>query len=375
MDFNLTDSQLLLQRSVKEFTKQEIEPRACEIDETGKLPDDLIGKMADINLPGMVFPAGYGGISASCMDTVLAIEQIAYSGSGAWWLVAFTNSIPECILESGTGDQKNKYLPAICDGDIYPSIQFTEEETGSDPDALTTTASFDDGCHVINGVKRFSTFGARKGFAITYAKDAMGRCNAYIIEKYTPGYTTSEIYSLMGGGGIEAVDVYLDNVRVPEENMLGKPGDGLNILQSWIAVEKIQQCGACIGIAQAALDEARRYAKNRMVKNKPMAALLTIRSVMADMHAKLEAMRWLTYRSAFLRDQDAPNWKVEAAAAKIFVVPTALQVVDAARQIHGAYGYSKEYKIERLYRAIAGASAIAVSLDINRTIVGSAALK
>ncbi len=375
MEFNLTDEQILLQKTVKEFTQGEIEPRAGQIDKEGKLPDDLIKSMAEINLHGMVLPREFGGGDASTVDCVLAIEQISYSGTGSWMLVGFTNSIPECILKFGSENQKKKFLKPVCEGSVYPSIQFTEANTGSDPGALDTKAVPAGDNYVINGMKRFSTFGARDGFAVLYARDETGKCSAFIIEKNVGGYSTGINYDLMGGGGIEATDVYLTNLNVPEENILGTKGNGSKILFHWIADEKIQQCGACVGIAQAALDESIKFSRSRMIRGKPQSSLLTIRSMLADMHAKLQAARWLTYRSAFLKDNGSPNWITEAASTKIFVAPAAMEIVETARQIHGAYGYTKEFKIERLYRAIAGASAIAVSLDINRVIVSSALIK
>jgi len=371
MDFDFTEEQILLQHSLREFTKSEIEPLADQIDRQGKLPDDLLKKMSMINLPGMIFPPKYGGTGAGSLNCIMAIEQISYSGTGAWWLAAFTNSIPECIIRFGTDEQKRKYLTPVCDGTVYPSIQFTEENTGSDPEALITTAFPRGSYYVINGMKRFSTFGARPGYAILYAKDETDECTAFIVNKYSKGYSTSNNYDLTGGGGIETVDVFFKDLMVPEEDLLGSKGDGFNILLYWIAYEKIQQCAACLGIAQAALDEARKYARSRMVKGKSMAKLLTIRSTLAEMYSRLQAARWLTYRTAFLKDSDAPDWMTEAAAAKLFVVPATMQLVEMARQIHGAYGYTKELKIERLYRAIAGASVIAVGLDINRSIVSA----
>ncbi|MDY6967651.1 MAG: acyl-CoA dehydrogenase family protein [Spirochaetota bacterium] len=375
MDFNLSNEQLLLQKTIGEFTKREIEPRASEIDRSLKLPDDLINKMSQLNLQGMTIPQEYGGGGLSYIDCILAIEQISYSGTGVWWFVAFTNSIPGSIIQYGTEEQKDKYLYSIFESNSIPSIQFTEADTGSDPDALTTNVISSDDHFIINGTKRFSTFGSRDGFAIIYAKDEAGKCSAYIIEKNTEGYSTGPICELMGSGGIEAVDVYLDEFKLPKENILGKSGEGLNILQSWIADEKIQQCGACLGIAQAALDEAIKYSKFRTVRNKSQSSLPTIRSMLAEMYSQLEAARWLTYRTAFLRENRYFNWMIEAAAAKVFVVPAAMKVVELSRRIHGAYGYTREYKIERLYRAIAGASVIALSLDINKAVVSSSLVK
>ena len=371
MDFNLTEDQLMLQTMVREFTEREIEPIATQIDREGRLPDDLIKKMAQIGLFGMAIPKQYGGTEVGNLSCVLACEQIAYSGAGAWWLMGFNNSIPECIAHFGSEEIKRKYIKPLCDGTAYSSIQFTEEETGSDPEALITTAMPDGDNYVINGMKRFSTFGVRDGYAVLYTKDENGECTAFVIEKNVTGYSAAKVWELMGGGGMEAADVYFDNMRVPKANLLGNKGKGFDVLLYWISTEKIEQCAACVGMAQAALDEAIKYAKSRMVRGKPISGMQGIRWMLADMQSKTEAARWLTYRAAFLQDQGAPDWMIEAAAAKLFVVPATLEVTEMARRIHGAYGYTKEFKIERLSRAIAGSASIATTLEINRSIVGA----
>ncbi len=374
MDFNLTEDQLMLQTTVKEFTEREIEPIAAQLDREGKLPDDLIKKMARIGLLGMTIPRQYGGTEVGNTNCILACEQAAYSGTGAWWLVGFQNSISECIAHFGSEELKQKYIRPICEGTAYASIQFTEEETGSDPESLITTARPDGDNYVINGMKRFSTFGARDGYAVLYTKDEDGACTAFVIEKNIPGYSSTKVWELTGGGGIEAADVYFEDMRVPGASMLGEKGKGFEALLFWISTEKIEQCAACVGIAQAALDEATTYIKSRTVRGKPISGMQGIRWQLADMQAKLEAARWLTYRAAFLQDQSAPSWMTEAAVAKLFVVPAAIEIVETARRIHGAYGYTREFKIERLSRAVAGAASVATSLEINRSIVGAAML-
>lgn len=380
MDFNLTEDQLAIQKLAKEFNRREIEPAAERIDREGKLPDELIRKCAQSGFLGMTVPKRYGGSEAGNLACALAIEQLAYSGCGAWWLVGFNNSIPESIAHFGSEAIKKKYLPSFCDGSAYASIQFTEAETGSDPSALTTTSVLKGGTYVINGMKRFSTFGTRPGYAVTYTKDETGKCTAFVIEKGGKGYTAPKVWELMGGGGIEAADVYFENFQVAKANLLDKQGEGGGILLYWIATEKVQQCAASLGIAQAALDEAVKYVQTRMSRGRPISGMQGIRWMLADMQAKLEACRWLTYKTAYAEDQaahstgsgQAQNWQTEAAAAKLFVVPAATKIVEMARQLHGAYGYTKEFKIERLYRAIAGFSVIATSLEINRSIVGGA---
>ncbi len=371
MNFNLTEEQKILQNMARDFTARNIEPIAAQIDREGKLPDDLIVKLANVKLLGMTIPQSYGGSEAGTLDCSLVIEQIAYSGTGAWWLVAFNNSIPEVIVRYGSENLKQKYLKPLCDGSSYGSVQFTEEDTGSDPEALTTRAKLDGDTYVINGMKRFSTFGARDGYAILYVKDENGGCTAFVVKKNQKGYSTEKNWDLMGAGGIEAVDAFFQNLQVPKDNILGNKGKGFDILLHWIAIEKIMQCSANVGIAQAALDEAIKYVKARKSRKKPIASMQGIKWMLADMQCKLEAARFLTYRAAFLYDQKAATWKNEAACAKLFVIPTTLEILDVARQLHGCYGYTRDFKIERLFRAAAGASGIATSIEINRSIVGN----
>ena len=371
MNFNLTEEELMLQIMVKDFNEREIEPIAKWIDREEKLPDDLIAKISRIRLFGMAIPRKYGGNEANNLNCILAIEQLAYSGTGVWWLVAFNNSIPATIYRYGTEELKGKYIRPLIDGSLYSSIQFTEEETGADPKMLKTTAIPGGEDYVINGMKRFSTFGARPGYAILWAKDEAGACTAFVIQKNVDGYTATKQWSLMGGGGIEAVDVYFENVRVPKGNLLGEKGKGFDILLWWIAAEKIEQCAACVGIAQAALDESVKYSRSRTIKRGSISREQGFRWLLAEMYSRIEAARWLTYRTVFLQDQGYQNWQTEAAVCKLFVVPTTTDVVEQGKRIHGTHGYIREFKIERLYRSILGASAIATSLEINRSIVGA----
>lgn len=376
MDFTYTDEHQSMIKMVRKFVANEVLPRAEEMEASGRLPDDLIGKLSQVGLLGMNLPERYGGADATGLDCALVIEKMASSGTGAWWLPAFCNSIPECIYQFGTDQQKEASLPPICRGEAYPSLQFTEADTGSDPDALKTVAArVDEDYFAISGMKRFSTFGNRPGHAVLFARHETGECSAFLVEKHAAGYTSAPDYELMGSGGMEACDVYYDNFRVSRQQIVGAPGKGMQVLQHWIAYEKIQQSAACVGMADAALAEAITYAKERTVRGKTQSGLQGIRWMLAEMHSKLEAARWTTYRAAWLKDRSAANWAEEAAAAKLFVVPATMEIVDMSRRIHGPYGYTKGTAIERLFRAAAGASAIAVSLEINKSIVASALLK
>lgn len=372
MDFELQEEQRALQRMVKDFTEREIEPIARTIDREQRLPDDLIHKMARVGLFGITAPRAYGGTQAGKVNAALACEQVAYSGTGAWWLVGFNNSVTDCIAQFGSDEIKERFIRPLCEGNAYPSVQFTEEETGSDPRALKTTALPDGDDYVIDGTKRFSSFGSRDGYAVLYTRDEDGRCTAFVVQKRLPGYSVSKVWDLMGGGGMEAVDVIYRGVRVPKTNMLGPKGKGFDVLLYWIALEKIEQCAACVGIGQAALDEAVKYARARMSRGKPISSLQGIRWMLAEMHVRLQAARMMAYRSAFLADRQTPDWMAEAAGGKLFVVPTIVDVVEMARRVHGAYGYTRDFKIEMLGRAVAGATGIATSLEINKSIVGAA---
>lgn len=370
MDFNLTEEQLMIQRMAKEFTANEMEPIAEQMDREGRAPLELTKKMADLGFFGMSVSKEYGGQGVGVLACALVLEQVAYAGTGAFWLIGLNNSIPHTIEHFGSEEIKKKFLPPLCDGSMQSSIIFTEADTGSDPRMLVTTAVPDGDDYVINGNKRFITWGARDGYGTLYTKDEDGNCTCFVAQKNVEGYSAPKIWELMGGGGMEAADLYFENMRVPKANILGTKGDGFRILLFWIADEKIEQCAVNTGVSQAALDESIKYAKERMLRDRPMSALQGIQWELADMQVKIEAMRWLAYRTAFLEDQQSPDWLTQAAVAKLFCIPASLDVVRQAVGLHGGYGYTKEFKVERLYRAALGSVMIATSLEVNKSIVG-----
>ncbi|MFC1967099.1 acyl-CoA dehydrogenase family protein [Chloroflexota bacterium] len=370
MDFSLTEAQKMIQAMARKFREVEIEPVAAQLDREARLPDELAGKYAEIGFLGMTVSGEYGGTGAGHFAHILALEELAYAACPAWWPVAFNNSIPHTICRFGSEAQKQKYVRGNLDGSQMFGIQFTEAETGSDPGALTTTAVPDGDDYIINGTKRFCTCGARDGAALLWVKDETGGCTCFIIEKNRPGYSAPKIWELMGSGGIEAADVYYQDYRVPKENILGEKGRGFDILLYWIALEKLEGCMVAVGLAQAALDETIRHVKSRQSRGKPVSSMQGIRWELADMYARIQAGRWLTYRTAQLLEQDSPDFQTEAAATKLFVQPAASEVIATALRLHGGYGYTRDCKIERIYRAQPGNTVISVSLEINKSIVG-----
>ena len=375
MDFTLNEKQKMLQSMVRDFTRKEVEPRWQEMEDSRRIPDDLLKKLASLGLFGMTVPAEYNGSDAGGFAHLLAIEQLAYSGTPAWWPVAFNNSLPEIICKFGTPEQKKRFVSPMFDGAKCFSVQFTEPDTGSDSRALKTTARPDGDYYIINGQKRFSTFGARNGTAIVWTRDEAGGCTAFLVDKNCPGYAAPKTWELMGTGGIEAADIDYNDVRVHQDQMLYKKGKGFEALLYWIAIEKVEGCIVATALAQAALDEAVKYTKTRIVNGKPMSDMQGIRFELADLHARIQACRWLTYRTAMLHDTDDPAFQTEAAACKLFVQPVVNEVIATALRLHGAYGYTTDFKIERLYRAQPGNVVISVSLEINKAIVGASLVK
>jgi alkylation response protein AidB-like acyl-CoA dehydrogenase len=349
MDFNLSPESKMMVKAAREFASQSLEPIAAKIEEEDILPEELMSKFAGAKMLGMMVPKEYGGTGSTALNM----------------------SVAETIYHWGSEDQRKQFLPHICDGSSYAGMAFTEPGTGSDPTAITTTALQDGDDYVLNGTKRFISNGHKKGHGVFYAKDETGRVTAFIVDKSSEGYTCSKPWSLMGLGGQGLVDVFLKDVRVPESNILGEKGKGFHILLRWIAGERIQQMAFMVGMGQACLEESLKYAKERMVRSKPMTAMQGFQWMLAEIHASIEACRWWTYRLASKQDEGG-DVQVDSAALKLFTVPAIQEVARKALQIHGSYGYCKDYKIERLYRIIAHAGVTASSTEIQKTLVGSA---
>ena len=298
MDFSLTREQKMIQQAAYDFCRREIEPVAADLDRKGRVPDDLLHQLAALGFFGMTVPADVGGTGAGDFAHLLAIEQLAYAACPAWWPVAFNNSLPQTLYRFGTRAQREKYIrTGMTNGKLF-SIQFTEPDTGSDPQALLTTARPEGDGFLLNGQKRFSTFGARPGYALVWADVEHRGCTCFIVEKLAPGYSAPKVWDLMGSGGAEAADVYYNDVRVHENRILGEMGKGMDILLHWIAIEKIEGCMAAVALAQAALDEAIAYTTNRKVAGRPMANMQGIRFELAQIYATIQTCRWMVYRTA-----------------------------------------------------------------------------
>jgi len=370
MDFTLSGESKMMVKAARDFAEQVIEPIAAKIEEDNALPDDIMQRFAKAKMLGIIIPKEYGGIGSSALNIILIIEELAKTGSAAIYKMAMNNSVGETIYHWGSEDMRRRFIPSLCDGSSYAAMAFTEPGTGSDPTAITTAAVPDGDSYLLNGTKRFVTNGHNKGYGIFYAKDETEKITAFMVEKGSKGYTWSKPYILMGLGGQGLVDVSLKDVRVPKEDILGEKGEGFQILLRWIAGERVQQMAFMVGMGQECLNESLKFATERIVRGRPMTAMQGIQWMLAEMHASIEACRWWTYRVASKQDEGG-DIQVDSSALKLFVVPVIQELARKALQIHGSYGYCKDYKIERLYRAIAHAGVTASSTEIQKTIVGS----
>jgi alkylation response protein AidB-like acyl-CoA dehydrogenase len=379
MDFNLSPESKMMVKAAKDFCEREISPIMDEIIEKDDYPDALLLSFAKARMLGLNIPKEYGGVGTTNLNTILITEELGKTGSVCSYPMLMNNSTAETIYYWGSEDVRKAFLPMLCDGNFYASTAFTEPGTGSDPRALTATAVPDGEAFIVNGTKRYITGGNKKGYGVFYLKDEAlkgekGDVTAFIIDKSSEGYTASAPWNLMGLEGMNCVDVFLNDVRVPGGSILGERGNGFKILLRWIAGERIQQAAYMVGLGQAALDESVKYLGERIVGGKPMGFMQGFQWMLAEMKGRVEACRYLTYRAACLQDEGNPI-DVVSSELKVFVTPNIQDVTRMALQIHGSYGYSKEYKVERLFRYAAHAGVVASSSEINKTIAGSALLK
>ena len=369
MDFNLSEEQKMIQQVAREFAQREIEPIAAQIDEESRIPADMAQKLGKGNFLGMLCPNKYGGAETGFLNYVMAYEQLNYPVSGCCAIVRNNNLCCEVIAMFGTEEQKEVYLEPLCEGKAIASNGFTEPESGTDPKSLVTKAELIGDCWIINGVKRFNTLGECDGPNTIYANVDRNKLTVFIVDKNTEGYTTSAPFRLMGLRGATTGDTYLDNLRIPRGNLLGEIGQGIAILLRVLPSERVTSAIESVAWAQAALDEAIGYSKNRIHRGVPIASMQTIRWLLAEMTCRVNAARWLTYRAGFLVEhgQDAFH---EAEIAKLFAAKAGVEVASMAMQVHGAYGFIRDYKVERIYRTAKFSEVVAVSSEVHRMNIG-----
>ncbi|MDD3889074.1 MAG: acyl-CoA dehydrogenase family protein [Syntrophomonadaceae bacterium] len=377
MNFNLTKEQLLIQKMARDFAERYIEPVAEQIDRENKIPDEIIEGLAALDLFGIPFAEKYGGADGGYDGYVLAMEQIGKVSGGVAVTISAHSLALGAISTFGNEEQKVKYMTPGCQGQHILSFAFTEPGTGSDPKQITTTAVKDGDYYVLNGTKRFISNANFPGAIVIFARDnESGKITAFIVEKWTEGYTVSEPWDKIGQHGGQLLDVYLKDVKVPVENVLGGPGMGYPILQLGISFGKVGVSSTALGAILAAYEETLKYSKEKMHRDSSIAKFQAVQLRIADMAIKYEAARWLTYRFGCLANEvkDPRQFAKEAALTKTFVCETAVDAARVAMDIHGSYGLMNDYKVARIYRdAIIGPQIEGVS-DMQKMIIAGVAL-
>ncbi|WP_406678627.1 acyl-CoA dehydrogenase [Moorella sp. ACPs] len=354
MDFKLTEEQELLRKSVREFAEQYLEPIAGELDEESRYPAEIVAKLAEMDWMGIPYPQEYGGAGADYLSYVITVEEISRScASTGVILSAHTSLACGPIYQYGTEEQKQKYLVPLCKGEKLGAFCLTEPGAGTDAGAGTTTAVLDGNEYVINGTKTFITNGPVADIFIVFAKTDKTKgtrgISAFIVPKDAPGLKVGKHENKMGIRASQTSEIIFKDCRIPKENLLGEEGKGFRIAMETLDGGRIGIAAQALGIAQAALDEAIKYSKERVQFGKPICSNQAIQWMIANMATDIQAARFLTYYAAWCKDNGLPYTK-EAAMAKLFAAETASRHTSKAVQIHGGYGYIKGYKVERLMR-------------------------
>ena len=356
MDFQLADEQKEIQRSVREFAEKEIRPHVMEWDERQQFPHEVIGKLGPMGLMGVVFPAEYGGAGLGYVEYVTVIEELSRVDGSVGIIVAAHNSL--CaghIFAAGTEDQKRRYLTPLARGEKLGCWSLTEPQAGSDAGGTRTTACLEGDHWVLNGAKTFTTNGTYADICVAMAvTDKTSRkhgISAFIIEKGTPGFRPGKKENKLGLRASDTTEVVFEDCRVSRENCLGQPGEGFVDSLKVLDKGRISIAALAVGMAQGAYEAALAYARERRQFGKPIAEFQAIQFKLADMATEIDAARLLTYRAAKLADQGCRVTR-EGAMAKLFAGEVAVRVANEAVQIHGGYGFIKDYPAEKYYRDV-----------------------
>ncbi|MFD1171802.1 acyl-CoA dehydrogenase family protein [Oceanobacillus picturae] len=355
MNFELTKEQLMIKKMVKDFADEVIQPRAIEIDEEAAFPVDIFEQMGKLGLLGIPFPEEIGGSGGDTLSYALAVEEIGrVCGSTGLSYAAAVSLGASPIYYFGTEEQKETFLKPLARGEALGSFGLTEPNAGSDAGGTKTTAVIDGDDYIINGEKCFITNASFAKTLIVTAvtgKNEKGRniISAIIVPTDTKGVSITSEYKKMGVRGSDTAEIVLTDVRVPRTNLLGDPNKGFNQFLYTLDGGRISIAALGVGIAQGALDKALSYAKERKQFGKPISKFQAIQFKLADMAMEIELARNMVHKAAWLKDNEKPFSK-EAAYAKLYATETAFRVANQAIQIHGGYGYMREYEVERYLR-------------------------
>lgn len=379
MEFGFKQEHYLLKQMLKEFTEKEVAPLAAEIDEQERFPVETVQKMKESGILGIPFPEKYGGEGGDYMGYILAVEEISKAcATTGVVLSGHTSLCCQPIYEFGTEEQKLKYLVPLAKGEKLGAFALTEPNAGTDASKQETIAQLDGDDYILNGSKIFIT---NAGYADIYIVMAMTDksagtrgITAFILESSMEGFTVGPKEKKMGIRGSSTCELIFDNVRVPKENILGKLGYGFKIAMKTLDGGRIGIAAQACGIAEGALNETIKYVKERKQFDRPLAAFQNTQFELAQMATKVEAARMLLYRAAYKKDNKEPFSK-EAAMAKLYCSEVAMEVTNKAVQLHGGYGYSREYPVERMMRDAKITEIYEGTSEVQKMVISASLLK
>lgn len=354
MEFKLNDEQMLLKNSIKKMVDKEIAPAAVENDAQNKVATENVKLLAENGILGMVVPEEYGGGGTDYVTYVMANEEIS-RGDISTSTILFTHTLGLTpILNFGNEKQKEQYLPVLAKGEKLAAFALTEPSSGSDISKTLTTAVLDGDEYILKGTKHFiSNAGVADIYTVFASTDksaGLKGLSCFIVEKDTPGFTFGSHHNKMGLRGAAAGELVFDNCRIPKENLINDIGMGNRILMDGIFSSRPSVAAQGVGLAQGAMEQAIAYAKTREQFGSPIIQHQAIQWMVTDMYVDINAGRWLMYKAAKSIDEKEKTWMMDATTAKLFCSEMSHRVVHKALQIHGGYGYMKDFPIERLYR-------------------------
>jgi alkylation response protein AidB-like acyl-CoA dehydrogenase len=379
MDFTLTDEQKLIQQTAREFADEQLAPLAAEYDRTEEFTAPQAKMLAEMGFLGMMVPEEYGGAGLDTISYVLAMEEVSRACASTSVTMTVQNSLVCWPIDTfGSEEQKRKFLTPLAEGEWLGCYALSEPAAGSDPASMATTATEDGDSYVLNGSKIFISNGGVSQVAIVWTqtdKDLKHKgITCFIVEADTPGFVVGAEEKKLGIRGSNTTELHFENCRVPKANMLGQIGEGFKIAMQTLDGGRIGIAAQAVGIGQACVDAAVKYAHQRQAFGRPLAEIEAIQIKIADMAMEVQASRLLTYHAAHQKDRKV-RFSKEAAMAKLHASEAATRAAHMAVQIHGGYGYLRDFPVERLYRDARITEIYEGTSEIQRLVISSMTLK
>ncbi|MBD8071372.1 acyl-CoA dehydrogenase [Bacillus sp. PS06] len=378
MNLHFTEEQEMMRKMVRDFAQKEITPFVEKM-EAGEFPREILTKMGELGLMGITAPSQYGGADMDFTSYIIAIHEISKISATVGVILSVHTSVgTNPILMFGTDEQKKRYVPKLTSGEFLAAFCLTEPSSGSDAASLKTRAVKQGDHYLLNGTKAFITNGGEADVYIVFARtnpDIPGSkgISAFIVDKGTEGFVIGKDEKKMGLHGSRTVSLTFENALVPATNLLGREGEGFKVALANLEVGRIGIAAQSLGIAEAALEHATQYAKERVQFGKPIANLQGVGFKLADMATSVEAAKLLVYQAASLRTEGIPCGK-EASMAKLFASSTAMEVATEAIQVYGGYGYTKDYPVERFFRDAKVCQIYEGTSEIQRLVISKSLL-